>query len=82
MGMTLATIFITFPFVARELIPVMQATGSEQEQAALTLGASGWKTFWFVTLPSDALLVSHSSQQAAMAAASAVRCSSFRIVYK
>ncbi|HEX7858885.1 MAG TPA: sulfate ABC transporter permease subunit CysW [Verrucomicrobiae bacterium] len=51
-GMTLATIFITFPFVARELIPVMQATGSEQEQAALTLGASGWKTFWFVTLPS------------------------------
>jgi sulfate transport system permease protein len=51
-GMVLATIFITFPFVARELIPVMQATGSEQEQAALTLGASGWKTFWFVTLPS------------------------------
>jgi sulfate transport system permease protein len=51
-GMVLATIFITFPFVARELIPVMQATGSEQEQAALTLGASGWKTFWLVTLPS------------------------------
>lgn len=51
-GMVLATVFITFPFVARELIPVMQATGSEQEQAALTLGASGWKTFWFVTLPS------------------------------
>lgn len=51
-GMMLATVFITFPFVARELIPVMQATGSEQEQAALTLGASGWKTFWFVTLPS------------------------------
>lgn len=51
-GMVLATIFITFPFVARELIPVMQATGTEQEQAALTLGASGWKTFWYVTLPS------------------------------
>lgn len=51
-GMVLATVFITFPFVARELIPVMQATGSEQEQAALTLGASGWKTFWSVTLPS------------------------------
>lgn len=51
-GIVLATIFITFPFVARELIPVMQATGSEQEQAALTLGANGWQTFWHVTLPS------------------------------
>jgi sulfate/thiosulfate transport system permease protein len=51
-GMVLATIFITFPFVARELIPVMQATGTEQEQAALTLGASGWQTFFHVTLPS------------------------------
>jgi sulfate transport system permease protein len=51
-GIVLATIFITFPFVARELIPVMQATGTAQEQAALTLGASGWKTFWYVTLPS------------------------------
>jgi sulfate transport system permease protein len=51
-GMVLATIFVTFPFVARELIPIMQATGSEQEQAALTLGASGWRTFWYVTLPS------------------------------
>ena len=51
-GIVLATTFITFPFVARELIPVMQATGREQEQAALTLGASGWKTFWYVTLPS------------------------------
>src|SRR6266404_5933648 len=51
-GIVLATIFVTFPFVARELIPVMQATGSEQEQAALTLGASGWRTFWHVTLPS------------------------------
>jgi sulfate transport system permease protein len=51
-GMVLATVFITFPFVARELIPVMQATGTEQEQAALTLGANGWKTFWYVTLPS------------------------------
>jgi sulfate transport system permease protein len=51
-GMVLATLFVTFPFVARELIPVMQATGSEQEQAALTLGASGLQTFWHVTLPS------------------------------
>lgn len=51
-GMVLATIFVTFPFVARELIPIMQATGSEQEQAALTLGAGGWRTFWYVTLPS------------------------------
>lgn len=51
-GIVLATMFVTFPFVARELIPVMQATGSEQEQAALTLGASGWRTFWHVTLPS------------------------------
>ena len=51
-GIVLVTVFITFPFVARELIPVMQATGTEQEQAALTLGASGWQTFWHVTLPS------------------------------
>jgi sulfate transport system permease protein len=51
-GIVLATVFITFPFVARELIPVMQATGTDQEQAALTLGASGWQTFWHVTLPS------------------------------
>jgi sulfate transport system permease protein len=51
-GIVLATVFITFPFVARELIPVMQATGAEQEQAALTLGANGWQTFWHVTLPS------------------------------
>jgi sulfate transport system permease protein len=51
-GIVLATMFVTFPFVARELIPVMQATGTEQEQAALTLGASGWTTFLHVTLPS------------------------------
>jgi sulfate transport system permease protein len=51
-GIVLATLFVTFPFVARELIPIMQSTGSEQEQAALTLGASGWQTFWRVTLPS------------------------------
>jgi sulfate transport system permease protein len=51
-GIVLATTFVTFPFVARELIPVMQATGREQEEAALTMGASGWKTFWYVTLPS------------------------------
>src|SRR5882724_11780636 len=51
-GIVLATMFVTFPFVARELIPVMQATGTEQEQAALTLGANAWQTFWHVTLPS------------------------------
>jgi sulfate transport system permease protein len=51
-GIVMATIFVTVPFVARELIPVMQATGDEPEQAALTLGASGWQTFWHVTLPS------------------------------
>src|SRR5260370_20061273 len=51
-AIVLATVFIPFPFVARELIPVMQATGTEQEQAALTLGANGWQTFWHVTLPS------------------------------
>ena len=51
-GMVLATIFVTFPYVARELIPIMQAQGSEQEEAALTLGASGWQMFWRVTVPS------------------------------
>jgi sulfate transport system permease protein len=50
-GVVLATIFVTFPFVARELIPLMQAQGNEEEEAALTLGASGWQTFWRVTLP-------------------------------
>jgi sulfate transport system permease protein len=50
-GLVLATIFITFPFVARELIPLMQEQGTEQEEAAVLLGASGWKTFWSVTLP-------------------------------
>lgn len=51
-GMVLATVFVTFPFVARELIPIMEAAGTDQEQAALTLGANGWQTFWHVTLPS------------------------------
>jgi sulfate transport system permease protein len=50
-GIVLATIFVTFPFVARELIPLMQAQGSEEEEAALVLGASGWSTFLRVTLP-------------------------------
>jgi len=50
-GIVLATIFVTFPFVARELIPLMQAQGSEEEQAAVSLGASGWQAFWHVTLP-------------------------------
>jgi len=50
-GIVLATIFVTFPFIARELIPLMQAQGSEEEEAALVLGASGWKIFRYVTLP-------------------------------
>lgn len=50
-GIVLATVFITFPFVAREIIPLMQEQGTEEEQAAITLGASGWQTFWYVTLP-------------------------------
>ncbi|MBS0612156.1 MAG: sulfate ABC transporter permease subunit CysW [Proteobacteria bacterium] len=50
-GIVLATTFVTFPFVARELIPVMQAQGKDDEETALSLGASGWQTFWFVTLP-------------------------------
>ncbi|WOB75541.1 sulfate ABC transporter permease subunit CysW [Achromobacter xylosoxidans] len=50
-GIILASLFVTFPFVARELIPLMQAQGSEEEQAALTLGANGWQIFWRVTLP-------------------------------
>jgi len=50
-GIVLATIFVTFPFVARELIPLMQAQGNEEEEAALVLGASGWKAFWRVTVP-------------------------------
>jgi sulfate transport system permease protein len=50
-GIVLATIFVTFPFVARELIPVMQEQGTRDEEAALSLGASGWRTFFKVTLP-------------------------------
>jgi len=50
-GIILATVFVTFPFVARELIPLMQAQGNQEEQAAIVLGASGWQTFWHVTLP-------------------------------
>jgi len=50
-GIVLATVFVTFPFVARELIPLMQAQGVEQEEAARVLGASGWQMFWRVTLP-------------------------------
>ena len=50
-GIVLATVFVTLPFVARELIPLMQAQGSEEEQAAVTLGARGWQAFWYVTLP-------------------------------
>jgi sulfate transport system permease protein len=51
-GMVLATIFVSLPFVVREVIPVLQEIGDDQEQAAATLGASGWQTFWRITLPS------------------------------
>ena len=50
-GIVLATLFVTFPFVARELIPLMQAQGRDEEEAAIVLGANGWQTFWYVTLP-------------------------------
>jgi sulfate transport system permease protein len=50
-GIVLATTFVTFPIIARELIPLMQAQGNDEEYAAITLGASGWQTFWRVTLP-------------------------------
>lgn len=50
-GIILATIFVTVPFIARELIPLMQSQGTDEEQAAIVLGASGWQTFWRVTLP-------------------------------
>lgn len=50
-GLVIATIFVTFPFVARELIPLMQEQGKEEEEAAILLGASGWQTFWHITLP-------------------------------
>src|SRR4029077_1186210 len=50
-GIILATIFVTFPFVARELIPLMEQQGAEDEEAAIVLGASGWQTFWRVTVP-------------------------------
>jgi sulfate/thiosulfate transport system permease protein len=50
-GLVIATVFVTFPFVARQIIPLMQAQGNQEEQAALILGASGWQTFWRVTLP-------------------------------
>lgn len=50
-GIVLATVFVTFPFIARELIPLMQAQGQEEEEAAIVLGARGWQVFWHVTLP-------------------------------
>jgi sulfate transport system permease protein len=50
-GIVLATVFVTFPFIARELIPLMQSQGRDEEEAAITLGASGWQAFWRVTLP-------------------------------
>lgn len=51
-GIVLATVFVTFPFIARELIPLMEEQGISHEEAAITLGASGWQTFWRITLPS------------------------------
>jgi sulfate transport system permease protein len=50
-GIVLATTFVTFPFVARELIPLMQSQGADEEYAAIILGANGWQTFWRVTVP-------------------------------
>lgn len=50
-GIVLATIFVTFPFVARELVPLMQEQGMDDEEAAILLGATGWQTFWYVTMP-------------------------------
>ena len=50
-GLVIATIFVTFPFVARELIPLMEEQGTEQEEASVMMGASGWYTFWHITLP-------------------------------
>lgn len=50
-GIVLATVFVTFPFIARELIPLMQAQGKEEEEAGLVLGASGWQIFWRITIP-------------------------------
>ena len=50
-GIVLATVFVTFPFIARELIPLMQTQGTEEEEAAIVLGANGWQTFWHITLP-------------------------------
>jgi sulfate transport system permease protein len=50
-GIILATMFVTVPFIARELIPLMQSQGNDEEQAAIVLGATGWQTFWYVTLP-------------------------------
>jgi sulfate transport system permease protein len=50
-GIVLATIFVTFPFIARELIPLMEAQGKDEEEASTVLGASGWQTFWHVTIP-------------------------------
>src|SRR3546814_9230094 len=61
-GVVLATLFVTFPFIARELIPLMQAQGSEEEQDALTLGAGGWQIFWRVTLTNIKRSEEHTSE--------------------
>src|SRR3546814_4922948 len=74
-GIVLATIFVTFPFVARELIPLMTEQGRENEEAALSLGANGWQTFWHVTLPNIRRSEEHTSElQSLMRISYAVFC--------
>ena len=82
-GIVLATIFVTVPFIARELIPLMQAQGTEEEQAAQVLGASGWQTFWHVTLPNIKWgLITASSCATHAPWASSGRCRWYRATFE